>query len=131
MRRPPFGFYLAALCAGGFGALMVRALLELDASRGGGPRLCAALLAALSAVAAEALWRARPWAFRASVTLAVTAALLGASAMVAMRDPFVLAGALVLAAAGMIVVIPMLAYIHHRSRQLWPARGVRVPAPRP
>jgi len=129
MRRPPFGFYLAALCAVGFGARMVRALLEADAARGS--RLCAALLAALSAVAAEALWRARPWAFRASVTLAFTAALLGAATVVAMRDPFIRAVAPALVGAGAIVVIPILMYLHHRSRQMWPGAGARVRAPRP
>ncbi len=34
-------------------------------------RAVAALLAALSGVAAEALWRARPWAYRATLTLAL------------------------------------------------------------
>ncbi len=69
------GFEVAGAGAAGFAALMAAGLFRLDAAGGRAwltllARGAAALLAALSAVAAEALWRARPWARRAALAVA-------------------------------------------------------------
>lgn len=131
----PFGFYLCALCAAGFCAVAVAAHLasnvETAAADGLAVRGPAMLLATLAAVTAEALWRARPWAYRASVSLAlVYAATLAANLMVLWGTDEVGPVILLFILSGFLVV-PMLGYIHHRSHQLWPRTAIRIPASRP
>ncbi|HET7461952.1 MAG TPA: hypothetical protein VFJ82_11920 [Longimicrobium sp.] len=138
--KTPFGFFVAGACAAWFGFWMVMVVLygmnpaDDGVSWTSSPlgRGAASVLAALSAVVAEALWRARPWAWRASVALAVVyaAAVLAVSATV--RDG-VGTGLTVLLASS-VVVGPILAYVRGRSRNLWPPARARarppVPAPR-
>jgi hypothetical protein len=88
----------------------------------------AAVLAGLSAVATEALWRARPWVWRASLTLAVAYAVavlvaFGADSMSSIMDGV---GVLLVSAT---VVVPLLAYIHRRAKVMWPKPPPRSAAP--
>src|SRR4051794_38712122 len=66
-KQRPVGLTLLALCAALFAALMALLLLDAD---GYARRGAVALLGALALAAADALWHARPWAFRASAALA-------------------------------------------------------------
>ncbi|HET7232536.1 MAG TPA: hypothetical protein VFJ16_21180, partial [Longimicrobium sp.] len=76
MKRTPTGFYVCGLCSAILGVLLAVGLWSMEAGNHVEAeeilvRGVLAVLAALSAVATEALWRARPWAWRASVALAV------------------------------------------------------------
>jgi len=133
--RAPFGFFVAGCFSAWFGVTMLVALLILDPGPGGGDarvlaRGATALLAALAGVVTEALWRAHPWAWRASLAMA----LVYVPAVVAVfgtRLGGVETALGVLISSG-VVLVPLLAYIRSCSRTLWPQRGpVRVPAPRP
>jgi len=85
----------------------------------------AGLLAALSAVTTEALWRARPWAWRASATLAA-AYVLAVLIVVGGSESMDFAIGVLLASS--VMLAPTLAYIHNRSARLWPG-AARGPAP--
>ncbi len=132
----PFGFYVCALCAAGFCVFALLAMLTANEQNAGslaglavrGPAM---LLATLAAVTAEALWRARPWAFRASVTLALVYAATLAASLVSLWSTDEAGSVFLLLIFSGFGVVPMLGYIHQRSRRLWPHAGVRVPAPRP
>lgn len=133
MNRPiPFGFGLCGLFSLVLCVAMVAFVVdpanaygwEGVLARGGGM-----LMAALALVTTEALWGARPWAFRASAALAATWAL-----------SMLLMSFLLVATPGMalwvvlpsfVVLGPMLAYIHNRTQQLWPRHGAppRMPLP--
>jgi hypothetical protein len=123
--RTPFGFYVASIFAATFGALMAFATVALDVDDGNMllevllARAAAALLAALSAVAAEALWRARPWAWRASRTLAATYAGVVTIYFVVMYQLYGLFQALAVLIFSSVVVWPLLAYIRNRSTLLF------------
>jgi len=139
--RTPTGFYVASVCAAAFGVLMAMAGLVMD--DGGGPgwgaipgRAAAGLLAALSAVAAEALWRARPWAWRASRALAVTYAALVVTVCAAIGETAAVFVALWILIPSAMVVAPLLMYIRNRSADLFgtpfiPRPPVHPPAPYP
>jgi len=138
-RRTPLGFYVASIVAATFCTCMVTAVLALDYEGGGGmdgelvtiaARAAAALLAVLSAVAAEALWRARPWAWRASRTLALAyaAAVLVPCLMAGMTGLLIGFGIL---ACSAIVVVPLLMYIRDRSAQLFGTPRIHHPPPPP
>jgi len=121
--RTPTGFYLAALCVAAFGALMAGILaLGLD---GEGTwhtllgRASAALLGALSALAAEALWRARPWAWRASRTLAGSYVAVVAVLCIAIGEAAAVFVALGILIPSAMVVAPLLMYIRNRSADLF------------
>jgi drug/metabolite transporter (DMT)-like permease len=86
-----------------------------------------ALLFALGCVTAEALWRVRPWAYRASLALAASYLLV----MLAFGVGGSLGDTLVLLGLSAFVVGLMLTCIRARSRQMWPGAGARVRAPRP
>jgi len=130
-RRTPAGFYLAAFCAVAFGLLMARAALRLGSLTGDDTalvRAAALLLAALSAVVAEALLAARPWAYRASLALA--AAFAGVVVLDGLGDGapgFSWAVARLIVSA--IVVGPILVYVRERSADLFGTGG--QPRPRP
>lgn len=138
-RQAPFGFFVAGACAAWFGFWMVVAVATMDPARDGGPwssplaRGAAAVLAALSAVVVEALWRVRPWAWRASVALAVAYAAAVVAVFCTMHDGAGVAIPVLL--ASLVVVGPILAYVRDRSRALWPRTppraGAPVPRPRP
>jgi len=130
-QRTPLGFYVAAVCAAVFGAAMVRLALvpfwwgHLDVL----VRAAALVLAGLSAVAAEALWRARPWAYRASLALAVAyACVLAIKGFLndGMDGVVTAVWMLILSA---IVVVPLVAYVRHRSEDLFGPTTPRRPRP--
>lgn len=133
--RTPTGFYVASVCAASFGALMAVMVLLMD--QGDGlvwraipGRAAAALLAALSGVAAEALWRARPWAWRASLALAVAYAALVTLFSVVGNEGGLVAALWILISSG-VVVVPLLMYIRSRSAALFGTPPVRYPVHRP
>ena len=66
--RPPEGLRLLGLAAAIFACLMVLGVVIPKWTVMGG---VAGMMGVLALVAAEALWNGRPWAFRASVALAV------------------------------------------------------------
>jgi len=66
--QPPEGLRLLGLGSALIGCLMLYVTSAVDSSAMGG---AAALMGLLALLAAEALWYARPWAFRTSVTLAL------------------------------------------------------------
>jgi hypothetical protein len=130
--RATFGFYLAGCFSAWFGVMMLIASASMNPSPGGArhsalARGATALLAALSGVVTEALWRARPWAWRASVALALVyvAAVL---AVFGGGQPGGVATALGLLAASCPVVAPLLIYIRGHSRTLWPPAKQPGPA---
>ncbi len=138
--RTPLGFYVAALCAAGFGVLMGGTVVALDGAAAGGAvgmvlgRAAAALLAALSAVAAEALWNARPWAWRASLVLALAyAAAVTLFCAVGGGVAGGVAAFMILVPSGG-VLIPLLMYIRDRCAAMFgpaliPRSITPVPAP--
>jgi hypothetical protein len=91
----------------------------------------AALLAALAAVSAEALWRPRRWAYRASAALALahTAAALAGCIMLFGLDGIGMAGAYLFFSG--FVVVPIMVTVHEDAAALVGAAGVRVAARRP
>jgi len=134
-RRAPFGFFVAGACAAWFGFWMVVVLCTMDPAGDDGPwsaalsRGMAAVLAALSAVVTEALWRVRPWAYRASVALAVAYAA-AVLVTVAATGEGVESAVLVLLASA-VVVVPILGYVESRSQVLWPPGPAQVRTPVP
>ena len=131
--RPPLGFFLCGMVSLCFSiaALMGLLLVELDPGwswsvpfRG----ICV-VLASLGVITTEALWKTRPAAFPASLALVVCYALSVLGIAVAAPE-LRIAGAILLAVSAL-AAIPMLRYLHARSRQLWPRAGVGVPAARP
>jgi O-antigen/teichoic acid export membrane protein len=72
MRRPS-GFAGLAVCSALFGLAMGLAFLDTSTlDQPVATRAVVAVIAALSLVNAEALWRVRPWAYRASRALAAS-----------------------------------------------------------
>ena len=126
--RTPFGFWVAGAFSAWFGVAMLVTALSLQPHgdvttmlfRGG-----TALLTVLSAVVTEALWRVRPWVWRASLALALAYAVIG-FAVFATEPGSGTGDALGLLAASAVVVVPLLAYIRGRAQDFWP----RQPSPR-
>ncbi|HET7461949.1 MAG TPA: hypothetical protein VFJ82_11905 [Longimicrobium sp.] len=112
--RTPTGFYLAGLCSAVFTGVMAWMVVQFGLWTHDGSlrvRAAAALLAVLGAVATEALWGARPWAYRASAALAVA---YGASILAlafAQRGMGGVLGACWLLVASAVVVIPIVSYV--------------------
>ncbi len=124
----PFGFYVAGCFSAWFGAMLLIALVSMDAPganqwNGLLGRGSVALLAALAAVVTEALWRARPWVWRASLALALAYVAVVLAAFTG-SDRGGIEVAVGVLAGSSTVLVPLLMYIRHRSRRLWP------PAPR-
>ncbi|HYH78662.1 MAG TPA: hypothetical protein VEX86_02670 [Longimicrobium sp.] len=137
--KVPFGFFVAGCFSAWFTVMMVLGVLSLNPLSGGewsfAWRGAAALLAALGAVVTEALWRARPWVWRASVVLAVAYAAVVLVGFGAPGDDSLEAGIGILVASA-VVVGPILAYIRYRAQTLWPPlpapyARVQVSPPRP
>jgi len=108
---------------------MVAIVLSLEPNRDTGTvffRGAAGLLEVLSAVVTEALWRVRPWVWRASLTLALAYAVIVFQALMAEPGGHVSDGMLALTISG-VVVVPLLVYINHRAREIWPPRHPRRP----
>jgi len=130
----PLGFYVASIAAAGFGVLM----LALVAGPEGVPpdgavivaRAAAALLVAVAAVTAEALWMARRWAYRASLSLALGYAALVTFACVQADGATGLGLAFWLLLFSAMVVVPILLYVRSRSIALFGIPRPPVPAPR-
>ena len=133
--RTPRGFHVAAAFAAAFAALMALALAWMPTEGAPGwatvaARASCALLAALAGVAAEALWRPRPWAYRASAALAL------AHTVAALAWCITLMGLDGIGAAGGylffsgFVVVPILVTVHEDAAVLFGAAGVRAPAGR-
>jgi hypothetical protein len=123
----PLGFHAAALCAAMFGTIMAVVVLQVDTGSGDQwgrmwMRACAALLAALSGVVTEALWRPRPWAYRATLALAlaytavVTLLFLGLEGV----DGLIAAFWILFFSAW--VVVPIVMYVRRRSATLFGPR---------
>ncbi|HET7461950.1 MAG TPA: hypothetical protein VFJ82_11910 [Longimicrobium sp.] len=135
--RTPLGFYVCSIAAAGFGVLMLAAALLLepggDAFRATGlvARAGAALLAALAAVAAEALWCARRWAYPASLALALVYAGVLTALCVAVDGWPGLGIAFWALTCSAFVVAPIVAYVRGRSIALFGVPRAPVPAPRP
>lgn len=130
-KRPPFGFYLAGALAAAFAVLMARGALLRDSWTEGdlAMRGCALLLACLAAVVTEALWTARPWAYRSSLALAT---LFGGMvlAMGTFNGGFEgLTGTIAVLAFVGTVVVPLVVYVRERSADLFGTRTPRRPRP--
>ena len=131
--RTPAGFYFVSVCAAAFGAIMamVAGLME----NLGNPeetiliRAVAGLLACLSGVAAEALWRARPWAYRASLVLALAYAAAVTQLSLGLEGVDGLMAAFWILLFSAWVVVPTLAYVNDRSNRLFGPRRPRSPVP--
>ena len=133
--RTPAGFYFASVCAAAFGAMMAvwflvtgepgSEWLEAIAVRG-----VAALLAALSGVAAEALWNARRWAYPATLALALvyTASVVLLCVGFGGGEGFWMAFWILFFSAW--VVLPIVLYVRDRSSTLFgtPPRAHHLPA---
>jgi hypothetical protein len=141
--RTPFGFALCGWVALCFCVAVLLGMVwaELDANWNEwgmvAGRGAAALLAGLAAVVAEALFRARPWVWRASLALALAyaATLLAAGSL---GDGADLGAALFFLMMSAVVVVPMLAYIRRRAKAMWPNQPpphstapIAVPRPSP
>jgi peptidoglycan/LPS O-acetylase OafA/YrhL len=138
--RVPFGFWVA----GAFSAWLCLAMVVIvgvsDTLWHGEwvvlIRAVAMLLAVLSAVATEALWRARPWVWRASLTLVVAYAVAVLVAFGADPMSSIVDGVAVLLVSAT-VAVPLLAHIHRRAKVMWPkpppqpAPPAAVPRPAP
>ena len=135
--RTPAGFYFASVCAAAFGGCMAL-LAGLVENLGSPPvmiliRAVAGLLACLSAVAAvaaEALWNARPWAYRASLALALAYA----AAITLLSLAYEGVGGLMVAFWILFfsawVVVPIVMYVRNRStKRFGPQRQQTRPAP--
>ncbi len=136
----PRGFVLCGLFSllFSFAMLVLLVVMEVEGDTGRlamAVRGAAVLLLSLALITTEALWKARPAAYPASLALAVSylVSVPAVAAVVAAAEAELvfLQRAAFLLAASAVVVIPMLLYIRYRSRQLWPRAAVRVPAARP
>jgi peptidoglycan/LPS O-acetylase OafA/YrhL len=124
-RPVPFGFVLCgfgSLCVC-LAALVALVLMELEADfsdwRVPAGRGAAALLAMLAAVMTEALWRLRPWVWRASLALAMAYAATVIVGFSTYHPPKV-GEALFVLMASAVVAAPPLVYIRRRAKAMWP-----------
>ena len=137
---PPGGFILCGVFSLllSFAMLAVLVVMEVEGDTGRlamAVRGAAVLLLSLGLITTEALWKARPSAYPASLALAVSyfvsVPAVAAMAAEAEADPELLLEAAFILGVSVVGVIPMLLYIRYRSRRLWPRVGVRVPAAQP
>ena len=117
------GLKFLALCASLFATYMALLLLVTDGYAGRG---AAALLAALSLTAADALWRAKPWAFRASAALAIATLATVVGAGIVSGE---LAGAGASVMLVVVFVVPTLAYVANVMATLHPPAAAPPRAP--
>ena len=129
MKRFPLSTFFAA----SFALVMAYLVVSLapNAPWVSPARGIAGVLAAMAAVAAEALWRGRPWAYRASAALALAhaVAVLGFAALAS--GMFGVQVALAYLFASAFVVVPILASVYQGTIS-WhgvPPRRRPVPSP--
>jgi hypothetical protein len=115
VNRRPFGFVILAICALGFGAVMLALLAEEPLDGELVARALVAATGAISFVAAEALWFGRAWALRASVALALTWAALLVRLAVDRNVGWV---AIVLGGISALVILPILDYVRREMPTL-------------
>lgn len=128
----PRSFMVSGMFAAGFAAGLALAVAVWPAHdpRAVAVRGTAAFIAALAAVTAEALWRRRPWAYRACAALAL------AHTAAAVAWFVVLMGVDGLGAAGGylffsgFVVVPIMVTVREDAAALFGAAGVRAPTAR-
>ncbi|HEU4559021.1 MAG TPA: hypothetical protein VFS20_14270 [Longimicrobium sp.] len=138
--RTPFGFWVAGAFSAWFGVAMVVTVLSLESGGDSGTvffRGAAGLLAVLAAVVTEALWRVRPWVWRASLALALAYAVIASAVLMAEPSGRISDVILVLGTSA-VVVVPLLIYIYGRARDIWPrprprplSSPIQVPRPSP
>ena len=133
MQRPVsftlLGLYLGWKALSGF---LLASGVGLEQLPDGGPTGLPLLTAVFAAVAAEALWRCRPWCVRATIGY------FAMSTVAPLVDRAVVSGlvpgeAMVSIVAKLVVIAAPVLYINHRAGRLfnaWPPRAA-VPAPRP
>lgn len=142
VRLVPRGFVLCGVFSLCFSFIILTLLVVMevdgDVGRLSGPlamavRGAGVLLLSLGLITTEALWKARPAAYPASLVLAASWFVLvpATAAMAAVAEPVFLRRAAFVLGVSAVGVIPILLYIRHHSRRLWPRAGVRVPAARP
>ena len=129
-----FGLVLVGMVAALMGMLLCAIFLGLPGGIGHvvAARAAVGSLAGFCFVAAEALIRARPWFFRASVALAAAycAAVLTLCIVAAGIRPGVLAAGVVMIFSS-VIIIPILAYLHGERQRLSGGPPVRVQRPWP
>ncbi|HEX8903771.1 MAG TPA: hypothetical protein VF771_02875, partial [Longimicrobiaceae bacterium] len=133
MRRPT-EYAGLAICAATYGALLAWPLYAAGPPSDLGSAAAAGVISGLCALAwvtAEAVWRARPWAYAAGLALAVgtVGTLVAAAALGAAQGE--LGGAvatLLMAGCVTLVVWPMVAYLRRTAAQP-PRRPVLRPRP--
>jgi hypothetical protein len=133
------GLVVAGMLAGLMGILLCAVFVALqpdDISHAVAARGAVGLLAAFSFIAAEALIRARPWFFRASVALvAAYGATVLALCILAMGVGPGIVGTMQVMILSCVIIIPGLAYLHAEKQRLsgppgpvrrpWPVPGMR------
>ena len=130
--RAPFGFWVAGAFSAWFSVAMVVIVCVADPDYDDAwlavGRGAAAQLAVLSAVVTEALWRARPWVWRASLALGLAYAVI-VFVSTATEPGSNVREAFALLMASAVVVLPLLAYIHGRAKVMWPKQPPHSSAP--
>lgn len=127
MQRRPTEYGGMAFCAAVYGILLAVLAVALPGPATdpveGGVRAVALTLAALAFVTAEAVWRVRPWAYRAGFALAWgTLACFLAPAVVAVLTlelPAAL-GFVIMAGLVALIALPMVGYLRRMQPQLHP-----------
>lgn len=127
MPRRPNEYGGMALCAVVYGVLLATFAVALPGPAAGAweglVRTAALTLAALAFVAAEAIWRVRPWAYRAGFSLAwgtLACFLAPAAVAVVMLDIPAALGFAVVAGLVALIVLPMVGYLRRMQPQLHP-----------
>lgn len=128
-----FGLVLVGMMAALMGLLLCAIFVALqpgDISHVVGARAAVGSLAGFSFIAAEALIRARPWFFRASLALVAAYALtvLVLCILAAGVAPGILATLMVMVFSS-VIIIPILAYVQGEQQRL--GGGSHVPVQRP
>jgi hypothetical protein len=133
MGRRPTEYGGMAFCAVAYGVLLAALVVALPGPAAGAweglVRTVALALAALSFVAAEAIWRVRPWAYRAGLSLAwgtLACFLAPVAVALAMLEIPAALGFALLAGLIALIVLPMVGYLRRMQPQLHPR-----PRPRP
>jgi len=119
----PTGFYIAGLFSAGLGMVSLAAFLDGPAGNAPADLVrhgAMASIAVLSFVATEALWAARPWAWRASLALALAFAAEWLAAWATDPGGGLVNGIIVVGTFSCVFLVPLLVYIRNRSRRLWP-----------
>jgi hypothetical protein len=127
MQRRPTEYGGMAFCAVVYGVLLATFAVALSGPAvdpwEGAVRTAALTLAALAFVAAEAIWRVRPWAYRAGLSLAwgtLACFLAPAAVAVVMLEIPAALGFAIIAGFIALIVLPMVGYLRRMQPQLHP-----------